>query len=104
MAATMTGKITKIQRQRSRDGGGMWFICFKMDDGMSARSYVYEKNGNFRRWMPCIKPFQDALAAGREVWLGGLRFWSDPKKRMVDADSTFEVLKQPTKEGVSNGV
>lgn len=91
----MAGKITKISKQPSMDGGTCWIICFKMDDGKSARSWVYERNGNFKRWMPHLKAFQDALAAGREVWLSGLVWWRDPVRRIIDADSQFQLLQQP---------
>lgn len=92
----MTGKVTKVSKEKSYDGGYFWLICLKiMDDGKSARCFVYEKNGNFRRWMPFIVPFQQALASGKEVILDRLNWWRDPKRRTIDADSLFEVRKEP---------
>jgi len=92
---TMRGKITRITQETSRYGDLHYFICFKMEDGKSARSYVYMKNGNYRRWCPHIVDFQKQLASGQEVWLEGLQFWNDPKKRLIDADSQFQLSKQP---------
>lgn len=91
----MKGKLIKLEKQPSKYGGFQWFMCFKLDDGHSAKSYVFERSANFNRWRPHIMPFQSELKAGREVWLDKLQWWRGPSSHIIDGDSLFEVLKAP---------
>ena len=79
----MTGTITKIQEQRSNQGGQFFYVFFKMEDGKSARSCVYPKFGNFARWRPFIERWKSQKEGDPSIVLTGLNL----KGRMVDADS-----------------
>lgn len=87
----MKGKITGIKRNQSTMGGVFWYFFFKMENGDSAKSCVYERYGNAKRWMPMIEIWKKMAAEGRELWLDGLAL----RGRMVDADSFFSVVKSP---------
>ena len=89
----MRAKVTKVERQKSYDGGYCWLVTFFLEIGCSGRTYIYESNGNFRRWMQFLGPWQKALEAGHEVLIDKL-VWKDEKKRLINADSFFEIVKE----------
>lgn len=89
----MKAKITKIQRHEAHAGGYCWLITFSVEDGRSARAYVYESHGNFRRWQPHLGQWQMALAHGQEVILDKL-VWKNEGSRLINGDSFFQIVKQ----------
>lgn len=76
----MNGTITSIEKKPAKTGGYFYYVFFSLEDGKSAKTCVYPKYRNFKRWESLIKSFESGLP----VSVTGLIFKKD---RLVDADS-----------------
>ena len=77
----MKGTITRISAQTSKYGGNVWLMTFKCEDGVSRRTWLDPKNGNFKRW--------EGLLNQPNLSLDGLV----AKGNLIDADSWPKVVR-----------
>lgn len=84
----MKAKITNVKTGIEGAGVSNYLVCFKCEDGKSARTWLKPQYGNFVRWDKVIQKYREPST--KEVWLDNL-MWKDSIKRIIDADSRFGV-------------
>lgn len=83
----MKGMITKVEQKPSYRGGFFWYVFFKLENGHTAKTCIYQNYNNSKRWMPIIQKAESFLKSGQELWLDGLML----RGNLVDADSQFRL-------------
>jgi len=82
----MKGTITKVDPPRRGSGGRMYrLVCFRMEQGGSARSFISENMKNYTKWKPLLE---------KGNIIDGLKMKGD----LIDGDSVPVLFFKPEKQ------
>lgn len=91
----MKGQVLKIAKHISKyTGEDIYVIFIKTLENGSFKCWVDPQNRNYRFW-------SQVIARGRGTMLGGL-YVKDTKKKLIDADSMVNIIKDDFKSHESS--
>lgn len=81
----MKAQITSCRDTKSKYGGSVVMLTFKMEDGKSARTWLDPKCGNYTRWSGIVTKARK----GESIGVDGLNLKRGGS--LVDADSFVKI-------------
>jgi hypothetical protein len=92
----MKGQILKIDKTKSRYGGEVYVVYIKTWEEGSYKCWIDPKNRNYGNW-------REAIARGKGTIIDNMVVLNE-KKRLVDADSQINIVKDNFKAGDSSAL